>query len=71
MFMLTCNPPAAYIFSLPLFDVSLGSKHIQLWSVHTWKEYSHSKLDKWLAVADRVLDSRMHPEELHDLQHVV
>jgi len=65
MFMLTCNPPAAYIFSLPLFDVSLGSKHIQLWSVHT------SKLDKWLAVADRVLDSRMHPEELHDLQHVV
>jgi len=61
MFMVTCNPPATYIFSLPLFDVALGSKHIQVWSGHT------SKLDKWLA--NRVLDSRMHPKELHDLQH--
>jgi len=61
MFMVTCNPPATYIFSLPLFDVPLGSKHIQVWSGHT------SKLDKWLA--NRVLDSRMHPKELHDLQH--
>jgi len=33
--------PAAYIFSLPLFDVPLGGKHIQVWSGHTWKEYSH------------------------------